>query len=166
MPALTSESESSAIRERRNQVILHAARAALKLPLLPSGLWFHGDWRDNFYYALHLYIAAASGGEIGSGALADKPAAKAFAERMLLRLLRLQQRDPGKELYGHWPLGLGNDPEQARPHPLPAELVGNLTALLAVSYKASWTDALAAELHESLNHLYLSRFYADAVPPS
>ncbi|WP_409343539.1 hypothetical protein [Paenibacillus sp. MBLB4367] len=147
-----------AFEARRTEVIEKAANAAWRLPFLPSGLWFHGDMRDNLYYALHLYLASCREDvRLHAGRLQ----ARELAETTLLRLLRLQQRNPEAPLYGHWPLALGGDPDNAPPHPLPVELVGNLLALFAINYKNILSDALAQELHEALSHVYRSKLYAE-----
>ncbi|RAV19310.1 hypothetical protein [Paenibacillus contaminans] len=143
---------------RRTEVIEKAAAAALRLPLQSSGLWFHGDMRDNLYFALHLYLASCREDIRLPG---ERGKARKLAEAMLLRLLRMQQRDPQTELYGHWPLALGSDPDNARPHPLPVELVGNLLSLFAIKYKSDLSETLKTELHTALSHVYRSRLYAD-----
>lgn len=43
------------INHRKKEICELAARKALELPFQSSGLWFHSDIRDNFYYAIHLY---------------------------------------------------------------------------------------------------------------
>ncbi len=47
--------------QRQRDIRRLVAKRACEQPLLPSGLWFHGDIRDNFYYASYLYAAASEG---------------------------------------------------------------------------------------------------------
>lgn len=144
------------IPSRRTEILRLAAETALTLPVLPSGFWFHKDIRDNLFYALHLHLAAC---REDIPLAADRQTAKDTAENMLLRVLRLQQRDPEAERYGHWPLNLGNDPQSAPAHPLPAELVGNILCLYYVKFRAYLSDALKDELKTSLTHLHRSKIY-------
>ncbi|GIP35759.1 hypothetical protein [Paenibacillus sp. J2TS4] len=141
---------------RKTDILRLAAETALALPVLPSGFWFHKDIRDNLFYALHLHVAAC---REDIALPVDDHTAKTRAEEMLLRVLRLQQRNPEEERYGHWPLNLGDEPASAPPHPLPAELVGNILSLYYVKFKAILSHTLQEELQTSLTHLYQSRLY-------
>lgn len=139
--------------DRQKTVLQLAANKALTTPRLSSGLWFHDDMRNNLYYAMHLYVAACTE-EIEL--LCPKTWAKEVAEEILLQLLQLQERNAEVALYGHFPLGLGTDPSQAKAHELPVELVGNLLVLLATKYESMLTTALKEQLHVSLFHIYKS----------
>ncbi|SFJ04468.1 hypothetical protein SAMN02799624_03154 [Paenibacillus sp. UNC496MF] len=141
---------------RLREIARGAAVRAFGLPERPSGLWFHGDIRDNFYYASHLFAAAA---DPDSDLPFDRGEAKAAAVRVLGEVLALQNADPAAELYGHWPLGLGPSPREARPNPLPAELMAGLMAYFAARYDAALPEALRAAFREALAHAYRSRFY-------
>ncbi|RRJ66812.1 hypothetical protein EHV15_30705 [Paenibacillus oralis] len=50
-------------QKRMKEIAGKAACRAWNQPLLNSGLWFHGDVRDNFYYASYLFAAVADAGE-------------------------------------------------------------------------------------------------------
>ncbi|WP_435924732.1 hypothetical protein [Paenibacillus sp. DYY-L-2] len=144
--------------QRMNQIVHAVAEKAWNQPLLPSGLWFHGDVRDNFYYASYLFAAA-----VDSDSAAELPferrEAKKRAEQVLDRVLGLQQRDPDRPMYGHWPLNLDPEPDAAAPHELPVELMGSLMAWFRRRYEREIDGRLAAELEASLEHIYRGGFY-------
>lgn len=52
MPGL--KNIQSTYKERKQEIIFNIALEAEKRPLLESGLWFHDDVRNNFYYASYL----------------------------------------------------------------------------------------------------------------
>lgn len=114
-------------KHRQNEITSKIAIAAMRQPLLSSGLWFHHDIRDNFYYASYLFAAAVDGPEQLSF---EADAAKRTAAAVLLEVLRLQDQNASSDTYGHWPLGLGENPREAKPHSLPVELMGSLMAFL------------------------------------
>ncbi|MDQ6420623.1 hypothetical protein RB620_14425 [Paenibacillus sp. LHD-117] len=143
-------------KERGRQVRKLIADQACTMPLLPSGLWFHGDIRDNFYYASYLYAAAIEDEQLAVG----KVAAINKATSVLLGVLSLQDRDPGSDTYGHWPLNLGERPAQAPINRLPVELMGCLIAVFNQRYGDSLPSALRSSLSQSIEHMYLSRYYA------
>ncbi|MBO9607695.1 MAG: hypothetical protein J7639_17170 [Paenibacillaceae bacterium] len=154
---------TSTVEDRRKELLLAAAEEAKRLPLLASGFWFHGDVRDNLYFALHLYAACAE------GLLDEAEAARSeeLAIDMLRRVLSLQNRDKGDAMYGHWPLGLAPDPWQAKPHALPVELAGCLLALFERRYRDSATTearaALWSEINEACRHIYEAGAYRKAL---
>lgn len=102
-------------RKRMNEIVRRIADKAWKQPLLDSGLWFHDDIRDNYYYASYLFTAAIS---LEKVLLYDRQEGKQLAEKVLYRVLQLQETNPNSRMYGHWPLNLHPDPEQALPHEL------------------------------------------------
>lgn len=126
MPGL--KNIQSTYKERQKEIIFNIALEAEQRSLLESGLWFHDDVRNNFYYASYLFAAAVDDSfELPF----DREQAKQKAQDVLLEILMLQNRQPGTELYGHWPLGLNPVPRDASPHELPVELMGNLLAYFA-----------------------------------
>lgn len=145
---------SQVMSDRSLAVLTLAADQAIATPLLPSGLWFHNDLRNNLYYAMHLYVAASTD-EVTL--VAPKPWAKQMAETILMNVLSLQQREPEEGLYGHFPLGLGDHPSEAPPHELPVELVGNLLVLFITKYKAILSPALEQEMNQTIHHIYNSK---------
>lgn len=142
----------STFEERRRTILRLAAEQALKRPLLPSGLWFHADVRDNLYLALHLHQAASEG-------LAPVEAAQALAEQVIGKVLSLQIRRTDSEHYGHWPLQLGDRPEEAPANPLTVEFIGSLLAYAYAQSKERMSPPLQAELLMALTHLYDSGLY-------
>lgn len=110
-------------KERMNRIVRNVAEQAWRQPLLPSGLWFHGDVRDNFYYASYLFAASL---DLEIDPKFNRQEGKRLAEEVLGRVLRLQNKDAKSPMYGHWPLNLGPKPEAASPHTLPVELMGSL----------------------------------------
>jgi hypothetical protein len=146
-------------KARQDEIIRLIANAAQDQPLLSSGLWFHHDIRDNFYYASYLFAAAL---EAGEKLPFEASAAKQKAEGVLLEVLQLQDRNESSATYGHWPLNLGEDPRQAAPHPLPVELMGSLMAFFASRYSGQLSEALASAFDTALLHVYRSGFYRQA----
>ncbi|MGO4546835.1 hypothetical protein AB4Z29_18720 [Paenibacillus sp. 2TAB23] len=141
---------------RKNEIVLRIAAAAQQLPVLSSGLWFHHDIRDNFYYASYLFAAADDQpGQWTSGS----EAAKQTAEAVLLAILNLQDKEQGSATYGHWPLNLGADPREAAPNPLPVELMGSLMAYFVNRYGSRLSMPLQEAFASALKHVYQSRFY-------
>ncbi|AEI39617.1 hypothetical protein [Paenibacillus mucilaginosus] len=145
------------VQERRQQVLRHAAEQALTLPLLSSGLWFHSDLRDNFYFATHLFAYTADGAESWAPSL--RSSGRDLAADVLRRVLLLQDRDSSSATYGHWPLHLGETPAEAKPHPLPVELMGCLLLLFYERYGSRLPEDLANMMSASLEHLYRSPVY-------
>lgn len=141
---------------RQSDVRLLAAQVASTLTQRSDSLWSqYGELRDNFYHASHLYAAAVLG-DLPPEADADQ--ARQTASGILLRVLRLQQRDPARDLYGHWPMSVaeGASAAEAKPHPLPVELMGNLLLLFAMKYREHLDEELRAELHEAIGHIRAS----------
>lgn len=132
------------------------AEKAWDRPLGPCGLWYHGDIRDNFYYASYLFAAAV---EMAVEPPFERREGKRKAERVLGRVLRLQDRNPDSPMYGHWPLNLDPKPDAADPHELPVELMGSLMALFQRRYGPQMSGDLAAEFEASLEHVYRGGFY-------
>lgn len=55
---LESNGIQSTYQDRQQEIIISIALEAQRRPLLESGLWFHDDVRNNFYYASYLFAAA------------------------------------------------------------------------------------------------------------
>ncbi|WP_150267850.1 hypothetical protein [Paenibacillus tepidiphilus] len=143
-------------RERRQEIIWAAAVAAEGRQLLPSGLWFHDDVRNNFYYASYLLAAA---GDASLELPFDREGAKRKAEAVLLETVLLQNRVPGTALYGHWPLNLDPVPREAGFHELPAELMGSLMVWFWARYGADMNAGLRVAFHTAIGHIYRSGFF-------
>ncbi|NGZ75939.1 hypothetical protein [Saccharibacillus alkalitolerans] len=144
------------VEKRSRQIVGKVAAQAAARPLLPSGLWFHDDVRNNFYYASYLH-AAASDPDIR--VRFDREQAKETAAAVLGRVLELQDRREGSETYGHWPLGLGDEPEAAEPNPLPVELMGSLMLYFFERCGESLPRELREAFETALKAVYDSRFY-------
>ncbi|GGN92596.1 hypothetical protein [Saccharibacillus kuerlensis] len=144
------------VEKRSRQIVGKLAAQAAARELLPSGLWFHDDIRNNFYYASYLY-AAASDPDIR--VRFDREGAKETATAVLERVLELQDRREGSETYGHWPLGLGDEPERAEPNTLPVELMGSLMLYFVERCGESLSQKLRKAFEEALKAVYDSRFY-------
>ncbi|MDF2962180.1 MAG: hypothetical protein K0S39_3915 [Paenibacillus sp.] len=147
------------VTERRNAIRKLAARKAVELPLLPSGFWFHSDIRDNFYYAIHLFASSIEGDMDEGMPEEQRNAANNLAEGMIHNVLKLQVQDPGHPMYGHWPLGLGDNPAAAKPHPLPVELMGCLLILFYNKYQQTLPIELKSDLSIAILHMYQSDVY-------
>ncbi|MBW4840139.1 MAG: hypothetical protein KZY74_12135, partial [Paenibacillaceae bacterium] len=74
-------------RSRMGEIVHRAAEFAWRQPLLASGLWFHGDIRDNYYYASYLFAAAIDPEKKPSF---DRVEGRRLSEQVLLRVLLLQ----------------------------------------------------------------------------
>jgi hypothetical protein len=146
----------SSNRTRSHEIIALAAKKAKTLPIAESGLWFHQDLRDNFYYAAHLYEAVNSKGL--TEFIGDKEG-RDLACELFLQVLRLQDRDPSSSTYGHWPLFVEPDPADSKPSTLPVELMGCLIAFLYNKNKEVMPEPLTHEMGESLKHIYQSKLY-------
>lgn len=146
----------NAHENRKREIVRKVAEKAWNLPLLSSGLWFHGDIRDNFYYASYLFAAAVDPAEVPPF---ERREAKQLAEQVLSRVLRLQDSDPDSSMYGHWPLNLGQAPDEAAPHELPAELMSSLMAYFHQTFGGRMSETLAAEFEAALQHAYRGGFY-------
>ncbi|MCA0756118.1 hypothetical protein KP806_13765 [Paenibacillus sp. N4] len=146
-------------KARQTEITLKIAAAAQQLPVLGSGLWFHHDIRDNFYYASYLFAAAADHPDLLPF---EADEAKQTAEAVLLEVLRLQDRDEASATYGHWPLHLGNEPRGAAPNPLPVELMGSLMAYFSDRYRSQLSAPLKEAFDDALAHVYRSRFYSQS----
>ncbi|WP_438351520.1 hypothetical protein ACP8HI_13265 [Paenibacillus sp. FA6] len=147
-------------KKRQAELILKIALVADSKPLLASGLWFHDDVRNNFYYASYLFAAAVDSSlEIPF----DREDAKKKAENVLLETLMLQNRQPGTALYGHWPLGLNPDPREATPHELPVEIMGSLMAYFHREYGKLMNTDLRVAFDTAMEHIYRSDFFRKPV---
>lgn len=144
------------LEKRSRQLVGKVAAQAASRERLPSGLWFHDDVRNNFYYASYLH-AASLDPEIR--VRFDREQAKATAEQVLGLVLELQDRREGSETYGHWPLALGEDPKQASPHSLPVELMGSLMLYFAERSGETLPEDLRTAFEAALKAVYDSRFY-------
>ncbi|TDF94181.1 hypothetical protein [Paenibacillus piri] len=145
--------------ERRNAIRRLAAGQALALPVLPSGYWFHGDVRNNFYFAIHLFASCVEGDGQAGATQEQRDAAMKLAVDMIGNVLKLQVQDAAHPMYGHWPLGLGDNPSAAKPHPLPVELMGCLIVLFYNKFKQVLPIGLKSELNLSILHMYQSDVY-------
>lgn len=142
--------------ERRRLLIRRIAEQAYAQPLLEGGLWFYGDIRNNFYYASYLFAATV---DETLPVSFDRRTAAARAQAVLLEVLALQNTVPGTPLYGHWPLGLAPVPREAKPHELPAELMGSLLAVFRRRYGERLDSMAAVRLDAALGHVYRGGFY-------
>lgn len=141
---------------RQNEIIRKIAILAQRQSILSSGLWFHNDIRDNFYYASYLFAAAV---DFPEQLPFEAEAAKQTAEGILQEVLRLQDQNSDSATYGHWPLNLGQDPRQAIPNVLPVELMGSLIAFFTSRYRTHLDEKLVLALDSALVHIYQSGFY-------
>lgn len=142
-------------QQRQAEIVQAVALKAQSQPILASGLWFHHDIRDNFYYASYLFAAAVE----ERAYLPDPGDAKKKAESVLAKVLQLQQKDPSLPLYGHFPLNLNPVPDEARPHELPVELMGSLMACFIERYQKELSDELSESFEAALKHIYLGGFF-------
>ncbi|TLS51846.1 hypothetical protein FE782_13130 [Paenibacillus antri] len=146
----------STAQERRRRIIDLIARQAYDRSLLDSGLWFHDDIRNNFYFASYLFAASVDEtAEIGF----DRQEAMRKAESVLMNALSLQDKDSNRATYGHWPLGLHPDPKAAKPNVLPAELMGILAVWFYRKYSSRMSEGLKAAFEDASLHLYRSGYY-------
>ncbi|WP_309119773.1 hypothetical protein [Paenibacillus sp.] len=146
----------STAQERRQRILAFTARQAYDRSLLDSGLWFHDDIRNNFYFASYLFAASVDETtEIGF----DKREAMLRAETVLMNTLSLQDKDSNSATYGHWPLGLHPNPKEAKPNALPAELMGILAVWFYRKYSAWMSEDLKAAFEDASLHLYRSGYY-------
>ncbi|OBZ13492.1 hypothetical protein [Bacillus sp. FJAT-26390] len=141
---------------RQVEIAKKIAIAAWNQPLLSSGLWFHNDIRDNFYYASYLFAAAVG---MPEQMPFEAEPAKQTAERVLLEVLQLQDQNTESATYGHWPLNLGQEPRHAKPNVLPVELMGSLMAFFTDRYRAHFSENVAHAFETALVHIYRSGFY-------
>lgn len=144
------------LQQRQNEIQSCVAQAAFDLPLTSSGFLFHGDVRDNFYYASYLF-AASQDEEIAL--LGDRRLAMSKAEGILQLLLELQDQDPGSQTYGHWPLNLRSVPQEAPKNTLPVELMGSLMVYFYERYANVLKEELRSSFETALHHIYKSDFY-------
>ncbi|CAH1193140.1 hypothetical protein PAECIP111892_01152 [Paenibacillus auburnensis] len=156
MSAEPSSNRSHSYKDRQKEIINKVAGEAERLPLLDSGLWFHDDVRNNFYYACYLFAAAVDDSfRLDS----DREAARKKAEAVLLETVLLQNREPGTPLYGHWPLSLHPVPREAAPHELPVEIMGSLMAWFCRQYSSLFSAGLRIAFHTAIGHIYRSGFF-------
>ncbi|GIO94883.1 MULTISPECIES: hypothetical protein [Paenibacillus] len=141
---------------RMNRIVWNVAEQAWRLPLQSSGLWFHGDVRDNFYYASYLFAASL---DLEHDPQFNRQEGKRLAEEVLGRVLRLQDRDAKSPMYGHWPLNLEPKPEAASPHVLPVELMGSLMVFFHHKFESGMNEGLAREFEAALEHIYRGGFF-------
>ncbi|MEK4006232.1 hypothetical protein [Paenibacillus sp. FSL H3-0333] len=158
MADMPQQQTTSKIRQR--QIISAIAVEAERRPLLYSGLWFHDDVRNNFYYASYLFAAAVDDTLELPFSRED---AKRKAESVLLETVKLQNRMPGTPLYGHWPLGLHPTPEEAAPHELPVEIMGSLMVWFNRQFSGRFSAGLRVAFHTALGHIYRSAFFRKQV---
>ncbi|WP_217592919.1 hypothetical protein [Cohnella sp. GbtcB17] len=144
------------IQARLLEVRLKTAAAAWSAPLLDSGLWTHGDIRNNFYAASSLFAVCS---DPNVEPPCDRLAGKALATNVLTTILALQDGDSGSPTYGHWPLGLHPEPRLAPINPLPAELMGCLLIWFADRYGAEMEASLAQAVETAIVRLHGSAYY-------
>jgi hypothetical protein len=149
------------IEDRRKSIGELAAVEASELPVLPSGFWFHGDIRDNFYYAVHLFAYCVDHELGGQWSEEQRKKAEQLATDMIENVLSLQIKAPENEMYGHWPLNLGNDPSAAKPHPLPVELMGCLLMFFYNKYQNILPVGLKSSCSLAILHIYQSHAYRE-----
>ncbi|GLX65708.1 hypothetical protein MU1_00520 [Paenibacillus glycanilyticus] len=147
--------------QRQREIIRAVALKAQNQPMLASGLWFHHDIRDNFYYASYLFAAAVDN-EMQS-LLVNPADEKKKAENVLRIVLELQQQNPEQPLYGHFPLNLNPAPELANPHELPVELMGSLMVYFYQRYKEQMVADLSKKFERTLVHIYRGGFFRKPV---
>ncbi|WP_379151604.1 hypothetical protein [Paenibacillus sp. sgz5001063] len=145
---------------RQNEIIYTIATQAERRPLLDSGLWFHDDVRNNFYYASYLFAAAV---ESSFELPFDREEAKHKAEAVMLETVLLQNRQPDTPLYGHWPLNLHPLPREAALHELPVEIMGSLMVWFFKQYGGRLNAGLRIAFHTAIGHIYRSGFYCKPV---
>lgn len=143
-------------KKRMSLIVRNVAEQAWSKPLRSSGLWFHSDVRDNFYYASYLFAASL---DFEYDPQFNRKDGKQLAEEVLVRVLRLQDRDSKSSMYGHWPLNLEPEPEAASPHVLPVELMGSLMVFFHHKFKSDMSEGLAREFETALEHIYQSGFF-------
>ena len=124
--------------------------------LLSSGLLFHHDIRDNFYYASYLFAASQEEAIPFDG---DRVQAKLKAEGILLHVLELQDQNEESVTYGHWPLHLRPTPQEAPKNTLPVELMGSLMVYFYQRYSDNLSESLRNLFALALLHIYRSNFY-------
>ncbi|MGN7760292.1 hypothetical protein [Paenibacillus sp. 22594] len=145
---------------RQKEIIYNIAIQAEQRPLMDSGLWFHDDVRNNFYFASYLFAAAV---DPGLELPFEREEAKRKAEAVMLETVLLQNRQPGTQLYGHWPLGLHPLPREAAPHELPVEIMGSLLVWFFKHYGSRLNAGLRIAFHTAIGHIYRSGFYRKPV---
>lgn len=153
---MTMKSMQTVYRTRQLEIIKHIATRAYNQPLLPSGLWYHHDIRDNFYDAAYLFAAAV---DPHIEVSIDRIQAKTLATDVLLAVLQLQDQDESSDTYGHWPLNLHPTPKEARPHNLPVELMGSLMIYFDAQYHERMSTELQTAFESAFLHIYQGNFY-------
>lgn len=144
------------LQQRQNDIKSRIAEAAFKQPILNSGLLFHHDIRDNFYFASYLFAASQEEAVPFEG---DREQAKIKAEGILLHILELQDQNEESVNYGHWPLHLRPTPQEAPKNTLPVELMGSLMVYFYQRYSDSLSESLRNLFAVALLHVYRSDFY-------
>lgn len=141
---------------RMDRITLQKAEEAWARPLQDNGLWHHHDIRNNFYDAAYLFAAAS---EPRLQVSFEREQAVARAATVLLNVLSLQDREPGSETFGHWPLYLGDNPSTAAKNVLPAELLSSLMIYWANRYASKMDASLAEAFEQAIHAMYISGFY-------
>ncbi|MDR7077112.1 cyclophilin family peptidyl-prolyl cis-trans isomerase [Neobacillus niacini] len=144
---------------RRKEIIRLAANQALELPILPSGYWFHQDLRDNFYYAIHLFAYCVDKEFECNWKDEQCEKAKGIALTMINNVLALQDVNPDDPMYGHWPLNLRDNPQEAKPNLLPVELMGCLLILFYNKYQNELSPTVKNNCYQAITHIYESNVY-------
>ncbi|ANE45609.1 hypothetical protein SY83_04050 [Paenibacillus swuensis] len=155
---MTSPVRTPSFRQRQEQVIALIAEEAYRLPLQDSGLWFHDDLRNNFYYASYLYACAA---DVPYETSLNSDLAKELASGVLLQVLSLQDRNPESATYGHWPLSLAPIPQEADPNRMTVEILGCMLALFHHQYSSSLSEPLHTAVDQALFHAYQSGYFEE-----
>ncbi|TYP73069.1 hypothetical protein [Paenibacillus methanolicus] len=146
--------------ERMSRITLQMAEEAWERPLQDSGLWHHNDIRNNFYDAAYLYAAAA---DERLDASFDRREAADLASNVFMHVLELQDRNPESPTYGHWPLHLGERPELAPIHTLPAELMSALMVYWQYRYEDAMDEQLSGAFEHAIRRMYESGFFRRTV---
>ena len=110
-------------KERMNRIVRNVAEQAWR-PLLPSGLWFHGDVRDNFYYASYLFAASL---DLEIDPKFNRQEGKRLAEGFWV-VSRLQNKDAKSDVRT---LAAEPGAEAGESAYAPVELMGSLMVFIA-----------------------------------
>lgn len=147
---------TTSLQQRQDELTARIAAAAFHKPELSHGYLFENDIRDNFYYASYLFAAAVN------PAIAfdvDRKEAKEKAERVLIRVIALQDQQPASSTYSHWPLNLRPTPQEASKNTLPVELMGSLMVYFTDRYAQQMSGELKDTMEQALFHVYRGHFY-------
>ena len=142
-----------------NRIVRNVAEQAWR-PLLPSGLWFHGDVRDNFYYASYLFAASL---DLEIDPQFNRQEGKRLAEEVLGRVFAIAEQ--GREDSDVRTLAAEPGTEAGRGESIcaPVELMGSLMVFHR-KFVSEMSEGLAAEFAAGLEHIYHGGFFASRSP--